>query len=202
MPALTPERLEQVKENIELAAIACFTRKGFHGTTTRDIAKGAGVSTGAMYAHYKGKDQLFAAVIARYRRIFAQPDNPLIAYFSTSRFPDDIGDMAVAIESVIRTHKSFWLLWYVDVLEFGAKHFADTFLQDVGLDHPSLVAHFDALEAKGRLRMPPRLAFRLVYMHLFNHMLVEILFRNSPPGVATREEVTAITDISLRGIIR
>jgi len=201
MPVLSPERKKKVRENIELAAIECFVTKGFHGTTTRQIAQAAGVSTGAMYAHYPGKDDLFAAIIERYRILFGRADNPLLKHFATSRFPEDIEGLAMAIEAVIRKHRSFWLLWYVDVLEFGGKHFSESFLQDVGLDHPGLLARFAELEAQGSLRMDARLAFRTVYLHLFNHLIVEVLFRNSAPGVAKREEVLAIADISLRGIL-
>jgi AcrR family transcriptional regulator len=202
MPALTPERRAQVQEHLEVAAISCFVRKGFHGTTTREIAKEAGVSTGALYAHYQGKQELFSAIITRYRRVFAQDDNPLIQYFAHCHFPDDLPELASAIEQVIRQHRSFWLLWYVDVLEFGGKHFADSFLMDAGLDHPGLKARFDALRANGRLRIDPEVAFRTAYLHLFNHLIVEILFRgDADADLARSPQVAAITDISLHGML-
>jgi AcrR family transcriptional regulator len=200
MPAITEKRRALVRENIELAAIRCFVRKGFHGTTTREIAGEAGVSTGGVYAHYPGKTELFAASVERYRLIFASPDNPLWMHFGKSEFPDDIEALAAAIEELIRTHRDFWLLWYVDVLEFGGKHFADSFLQDVP-DHPSLRARFEVLRASGRLRVDPELAFGTVYLHLFNHLIVEVLFRGRPEGVAQQAQVLAIADISLRGIL-
>lgn len=200
MPTLTPERRAKARENIELAAIRCFVTKGFHGTTTREIATEAGVSTGALYAHYPGKDELFAAIIDRYRVVFAQADNPLILHFAKSRFPDDIPELAEAIEAVIRRHRDFWLLWYVDVLEFGGKHFADSFVQNVP-EHPALHARFAELAETERLRVAPEAAFHTVYLHLFNHLIVEVLFRGRKPGVARRAEVQTIADISLRGIL-
>lgn len=175
-------------------------RKGFHGTTTREIAAEAGVSTGGLYAHYSSKEELFAAIVERYRVIFGQPSNPLQAYFAATNFPDDIPKLAEAIEAVIRTHRDFWLLWYVDVLEFGGTHFAHSFLQDVPA-HPALRARLQALTDSGRLRVDAQTAFRTVYLHLFNHLIVEILFRGREPGVARRGEVQAIADISLHGIL-
>jgi AcrR family transcriptional regulator len=200
MPALTPERRAKVRENIELAAIRCFVRRGFHGTTTREIAAEAGVSTGGLYAHYPGKEEFFPAIIERYRRVFAQPDNPLLIHFASTRFPDDIPALAEAIEAVIRKHRDFWLLWYVDVLEFGGKHFADSLLQDVP-DHPGLRARFKELAGSDRLRVDAKTAFHTVYLHLFNHLIVEVLFRGTKPGVARRAEVQAIADISLHGVL-
>lgn len=35
-----------------------FAAKGFHGTTTRDIASGAGMSPAALYVHHRSKEEL------------------------------------------------------------------------------------------------------------------------------------------------
>lgn len=40
------------------AAVASFAEKGFHGTTTRDIASGAGMSPAALYVHHRSKEEL------------------------------------------------------------------------------------------------------------------------------------------------
>lgn len=40
------------------AAIDAFSTKGFHGTTTRDIAAAAGMSPAALYVHHRTKEEL------------------------------------------------------------------------------------------------------------------------------------------------
>lgn len=40
------------------AAVASFAERGFHGTTTRDIASGAGMSPAALYVHHRSKEEL------------------------------------------------------------------------------------------------------------------------------------------------
>ncbi|WP_031464528.1 TetR/AcrR family transcriptional regulator [Sciscionella sediminilitoris] len=40
------------------AATAAFAERGFHGTTTRDIAEAAGMSPAALYVHHKSKEEL------------------------------------------------------------------------------------------------------------------------------------------------
>ncbi|HJQ06574.1 MAG TPA: TetR/AcrR family transcriptional regulator [Nocardioides sp.] len=40
------------------AAIEAFAEKGFHGTTTRDIATAAGMSPAALYVHHRSKEEL------------------------------------------------------------------------------------------------------------------------------------------------
>lgn len=44
------------------AATAAFAEKGFHGTTTRDIATAAGVTPGAVYVHHKSKEELLYSI--------------------------------------------------------------------------------------------------------------------------------------------
>jgi AcrR family transcriptional regulator len=40
------------------AAVEAFAAKGFHGTTTRDIAAAAGMSPAAVYVHHRSKEEL------------------------------------------------------------------------------------------------------------------------------------------------
>ena len=45
------------------AAVALFAEKGLSGTSTKDIAKEAGVSVGLMYHYYQTKEEMFSAII-------------------------------------------------------------------------------------------------------------------------------------------
>ena len=47
---------------IEVAA-GLFSRKGFRGTTTKEIAEGAGVSEAIIFRHFATKDELYAAIL-------------------------------------------------------------------------------------------------------------------------------------------
>ena len=40
------------------AAVDSFAARGFHGTTTRDIAAAAGMSPAALYVHHRSKEDL------------------------------------------------------------------------------------------------------------------------------------------------
>lgn len=44
------------------AAVEAFAAKGFHGTTTRDIAAAAGMSPAALYVHHRSKEELLHAI--------------------------------------------------------------------------------------------------------------------------------------------
>lgn len=48
----------QIKEKIFSSAIKLFVEKGYHNTKMPDIVKDAGVSTGAIYHYFSGKEDL------------------------------------------------------------------------------------------------------------------------------------------------
>ena len=54
----THTRTRNAKPKIERAALELFISPGIDAATTRQIAERAGVSEGALYRHYKGKDEL------------------------------------------------------------------------------------------------------------------------------------------------
>ncbi|MGW7054816.1 TetR/AcrR family transcriptional regulator [Streptomyces sp. NPDC054887] len=51
---VTPEAARKLL----LAAVEAFAERGYHATTTRDIAGRAGMSPAALYIHYKTKEEL------------------------------------------------------------------------------------------------------------------------------------------------
>jgi TetR/AcrR family transcriptional regulator, cholesterol catabolism regulator len=59
MPKLLHGTVEKNKLKIERAALYLFTRRGFHGTTVREIAKKAGISMGKLYIYYDTKEDIF-----------------------------------------------------------------------------------------------------------------------------------------------
>lgn len=52
-----------MKEEIRYHAIRLFDKKGFHGTSMRDIADAVGCKTPTVYHHYKNKENLYDEVV-------------------------------------------------------------------------------------------------------------------------------------------
>lgn len=61
-PKVTEEHMEARREQILMAAVACFAEKGFHKTTMRDICRKADLSAGAVYSYFASKDDLITAM--------------------------------------------------------------------------------------------------------------------------------------------
>src|SRR5437763_1692927 len=58
------ERREETRDELISSATKVFSASGFHAASLEQIARGAGYSTGAIYWHFGGKDELFLAKIA------------------------------------------------------------------------------------------------------------------------------------------
>lgn len=66
MPKVSEAHLEQRRQQILDAAIACFVRKGFQQTTMADIAAEAGVSDTLAYRYFSGKEELIEAAVRQH----------------------------------------------------------------------------------------------------------------------------------------
>ena len=60
-----PSRMtgENRRQQIVAVAAGLFASKGFSGTTTKEIAEGAGVSEAIIFRHFASKDELYAAIL-------------------------------------------------------------------------------------------------------------------------------------------
>lgn len=62
MPRISEERRTERREQIVSAAIRCVAREGFHKATMSQVIAESGLSAGAVYGYFKGKDELIAAI--------------------------------------------------------------------------------------------------------------------------------------------
>src|ERR1700712_3670618 len=62
MPKITEAKRESRRQQILDAALRCFSRDGFHNTTTADIVRESGVSQGSLYLYFTTKDDMVLAL--------------------------------------------------------------------------------------------------------------------------------------------
>jgi len=63
MPKISDEKRAARRMQILDAARACFQKNGLHATTMEDIIRASGLSAGAVYSYFKGKDELILAAV-------------------------------------------------------------------------------------------------------------------------------------------
>ncbi|NGO80950.1 TetR/AcrR family transcriptional regulator [Streptomyces sp. YC504] len=62
MARVSQEHLDARRRQIMVGARRCFARNGFHATSMQDVLKEVGLSAGAVYRYFSGKDALIEAI--------------------------------------------------------------------------------------------------------------------------------------------
>ncbi len=51
------------------AAMRCYTRKGYHGTTMDDITRESGLTKGGIYWHFKSKWEIYIEMVREHKKV-------------------------------------------------------------------------------------------------------------------------------------
>jgi AcrR family transcriptional regulator len=176
MPKLLRGTIEKNRVKIERAALQLFTRKGFHGTTVREIADKAGVSMGKLYIYYDTKEDIFIDLVNHMGRKMEAIRQSELMPLMESLDPDSLRKLAKAIGRVVAQNLDYWRLMYIDVVEFRHKHFIHSFREIAG----GLRTYANGMIRKSRVAFPagvdPSLAYTAIYLHFFTYFLAEKLF--------------------------
>ncbi|QYN58257.1 TetR/AcrR family transcriptional regulator [Lactobacillus panisapium] len=89
------------KKKVLLAGLKLFSKKGFHATTTAEIAHEAGVSEGTIYKYFKSKDDLLAKLLS-----------PMLTEIKDNFFVqlDDYHDLTKLISFLVEDRIQFLLI--------------------------------------------------------------------------------------------
>jgi len=198
MRVAAPDRKQQILD----VAGALFARKGFQGTTTREIAQRARVNEAILFRHFPSKEELYWAVIddrctRSHRRESLQASLDLqasdfeifraIAEDILRRTDDDRARTRLLLFSGLESHRL-------------ARRFFKTY---VARYYQTLAAHIERRIVQGVFRrVDPVLAARSFIGMIFYHIMVQELFgggfyQKFEPQVVSAE----IADIWLHGVI-
>jgi AcrR family transcriptional regulator len=183
---------------IEDAALRLFARQGFHGVGLRELASEAGVSLGNIYNHFPSKEPIFAALVDRLYADFASATEPLAAFLSSTRFPDDLDELGRVMQQMVERHRDYLTLVYVDIAELGGKH--------VRPHYAALAERFRAALGPAAARALPSWAdpgvvFALVYMQFTSYFVIERLVgAKGHLGLPDDEAIAAIARLFTLGL--
>ena len=104
------------------AGLALFSTQGYGATTLRQIAERAGLSVGNIYHHFPDKHAIYQRLIEIYWERLVDPELKLNQVFARGNFPEDLEELAEAIEEVVDENGPHILLIYLDVIEFQGEH--------------------------------------------------------------------------------
>jgi AcrR family transcriptional regulator len=205
MPTLSPSAMEKKKSRIEEAARELFITQGFHATSMRNIAARAGTSLGNVYNYYRTKEEILESIIGRYQTVIDSRLRAIFDEIEEPLDPDSLVRFGRQIKEMVNAHHDFWLLMYIDVLEFENRHFRKMFEGLVHNLRRRFSTQFAELKKQGRVHpdVDPAVGFTAVYMQFFNYFLVEKLFGgNRHFGLSDERVIKQLTDIYCRGLLQ
>jgi AcrR family transcriptional regulator len=197
--------MELKKGRIEEAAKQLFIKQGFHATSTRNIAVRAGTSLGNLYNYYPTKEAILRSIISKYQKVI---DERLKSIFDQIEHPlstEGLTLFARLVKQMVNEHHDFWLLMYIDVLEFENRHFRKMFENVAQKLRYRFAKSFEELRSSGALHdgVDPAIGFTAAYMQFFNYFIVEKLFGgNKHLGISDEQAISCLTDIYSRGLLR
>ena len=189
------------RQQIIATAMELFGKKGFRGTTTRDLATEADVNEAIIFRHFKTKEELYSAIIE-------QKAGERDSYHEELERLATVGDDEQFLEAVGRTflEKHETDTTFMRLLLFSAlegHQLSDMFVSSMAERHP-IANYVERRIADGAFRqVDPQLAARAL-MGMFASFIMwqEIFgFKNKQPR--DREEVVRIfVSIFLSGMRR
>ena len=116
------ERSEASTHQVLATALGLFSHQGYGATSMRQISEASGVSVGNLYHHFGSKEAIYQRLIDDYWERLLDRNHPLNQVFYKARFPDDLEEMAAAIEATVEDNADSIMLIFIDVIEFRGEH--------------------------------------------------------------------------------
>ncbi len=182
-------------------ATRLFARRGFSGTTTREIARAAGVNEAIIFRFFPHKDDLYAAILER-KSAEARTDTLIGALRDRAASGDDGGVIRAIVSQIIEHHRrdpEFLRLLLHSSLEghsfarqYRARHFAP-FLR-------FLFEYVRTRQQQGRFQAgPPETLVRAIIGIPAHHGLSETLMPED--SVNDDDAVDTYTTFILKGLL-
>lgn len=183
---------ERSRRQILDAALLLFSTQGFRGTSTREIAEAAGISTGALYHQFADKERIFNELLEEYWAAIGSRDYPFNVALLNGAFPDDLPALAAAVRDSIRMYRRYVALIYVDVVEFEGSHIR-RFYSQIASRFQALLDAYPEAQKKLRPGIDPLIAAILVSRVFLYFYSVEYVF--GVPNPFGKDEDTVLREM-------
>jgi AcrR family transcriptional regulator len=197
-------RSERSRGQILDAALRLFSRRGYRGTSMRDIALSAKVSTGNVYHQFPDKESLFKTLIERYFELIADPGHPFNRALAAGAFPADLEALARAARDGVEQYRAYVALIYVDVVEFEGRHIRRYYMEMADRFTRFLESHRERIRLDLlRPGVPPTTAVMLAARFFLHYFAVELVFGvPNHFGKDTDSVLRETVDILANGMMR
>ena len=198
------------REQILQTAVTLFSQRGFKGTTTKEIAKAAGVSEAIIFRHFATKDELYGAILHSKScrdglHRFPWESNEVLQ--EAIRQKDDFGvfyNLALEAMNSHQKDEGFMRLLLYSALE--EHELADRFFGEfVSQVYGFIGEYLDERQSDGAVRdINPRVVVRAFLGMLIHHSLNNILWDKQRRllDISNEEAARNFAEIILRGVLK
>ena len=198
-------RADERREQLIHVAIQVFSKKGFNGATTKEIARAAGVTEALIFRHFPSKEALYEAIL-RWKVERSGLEEKWSELRLRAERRDDSGVFRLVASSLLDFHREnvdFLRLMFYAILE--DHQLADTFRERQVVPIYEFLTEYVSLrqrEGAFAAEVDPGAAVRAIIGVPFYHSLVSNLFRCNILQIADEEAVDTFIHIALDGLRR
>jgi len=195
---------DERRQQLLQVAMRVFSEKGFSGTTTKEIAKAAGISEATVFKHFANKDELYSAILDHKacNRSFQKPFDEIADKLAAK---DDFGVFYTMALNALTHHADdcdFLRLMLHSALEGHdlARIFFESFITDV---YNFLGAYIRQRQQDGAFRqIEPKIAVRAFMGMFVHHSLNNILWDKEQKllKISNEDAAREFATILLQGI--
>ncbi len=197
MPSPDAPRGAGTRLEIIRAAHDLFIRKGYHGTSMRQIARDAGLALGGIYNHFSGKEDIFREVLFTYH-----PYHEIIAAVTSEQYDDFetlIRKAAHLINASFAQQPDLIHLMFIEMVEFRSSHIPE--LLDRILPQVSSIFAGFAQEGSPAYSVPVPVIIRTFIGSVLGYFLTENALGKDGPEAFRQVTLEQFLDIYLNGIL-
>ncbi|MBO9361228.1 MAG: TetR/AcrR family transcriptional regulator [Thermoflexus sp.] len=191
---------EAIRQRIIEAAFRVLLRKGFRGTSNREIAQEAGISPGLIYWYFRNKEDLFQAVVEA--KAFVLPLRRMAREMQEAppqQFLSEVMRMGLSLYEDAALAAALRLLLPEAIHSGRIRQLLVSRAIRPGLE--AITAYLAAQQAKGAVRsLDPRVGAHLFMGLLFSQAILSHLLRLRSP-VPARQLFAEALEMYLHGIL-
>jgi len=197
------------REQIIQTAVELFSKNGFRGTTTKEIARAAGVSEAMVFKHFATKDELYGAILDN-KACQGEMQFPWTGNEELQKAMDEGDDFGVFYNLALRAmNKHHADVGFMRLLFFSAleEHdLADRFFKEfVTRIYDFIGSYIKKRQKEGAMReIEPQVAVRAFLGMMIHHSLNNILWDKGRTllNITNEQAAKNFAEIFLRGITK
>ena len=186
------------------AARALFSERGFHGTTTKQIAAAAGVTESLIFRHFETKETLYRAVIDDYVENSRRPDwyDNIRGFMAGNADAELIRALISFVIEAYRSYPVMQRLVLFAILE-GYHQEADRACHLPKALQTQVITYLRRRQKEGFLQpMDPAAMFHIIFGMARSYAIGKYVYKLKEMHASDQEAVEAFTQFAIRAALK